>query len=262
MAVPLDIEFVVTDAVKFPRVVGLVSILTVSVVAVAAVTVPTAPLLNVTTLFKAVVSNANPLIVILGALLASVAVLRVTLGSMRATCTAEPLDLVLVVTIAVMLPTLVGFVPIVTVRVVDVAEVTVPAAPLLNTTVLFAAVVSKPTPVMVSVLSEADRFVVVAVTTGVTEAIWTAAPLRAPLDVTIAVRIPAFGLVENVTVSEVAVAAVTVPTAPLLNLTKLLAAVVLKLVPANVTVDASAARVAEVFAVTVGAVTLAISCAT
>lgn len=255
----MDIEFVVTIAVKLPRVVGLVSILTVSVVAVAAVTVPTAPLLNVTTLFKAVVSNANPLIVILVALLASVVALRVTLGRMRATCTGDPLDFVLVVTTAVMLPTLVGFVPMVTVRVVAVAAETVPVAPLLNTTVLLLGVVSKPTPVMVSVLSEADRFVVVAVTTGITEAIWTAEPLRAPLEVTIAVRTPAFGLVENVTVNEVAVAAETVPIAPLLNRTKLLAAVVLKLVPANVTVEASAARVAEVFAVTVGANTLAIS---
>lgn len=45
--------------------------------------------------------------------------------------------------------------------------------------------------------------------------------------VTIAVRLPAdVGLVPNVTVSEVDVAAVTVPTAPLLNVTVLSAAVV------------------------------------
>ncbi len=44
--------------------------------------------------------------------------------------------------------------------------------------------------------------------------------------VTTAVRLPAVvGLVENVTVSAVEVAAVTVPTAPLLNVTVLLAAV-------------------------------------
>lgn len=259
---PLETEFVVTDAVRFPREVGSVSILTVSTVAVAAVTVPTAPLLNVTVLFNAVVSNANPLIVMLVALLASVAVLRVTLGSMRATCTGEPLDLVFVVTTAVIFPTLVGLVPIVTVSVVAVAAVTVPVAPLLSVTTLLPGVVSKPAPVIVSVLSEADRFVVVAVTTGVTEAICTAVPLRAPLEVTMAVRIPALGLVENVTVSEVAVAAVTAPIAPLLKRTRLLASVVLKFVPANVTVEASAASVAEVFSVTVGAVTFAISVAT
>lgn len=74
--------------------------------------------------------------------------------------------------------------------------------------------------------------------------------------------VPALGLVENVTVKEVAVAVVTVPMAPLLNLTTLFAAVVLKLVPAIVTVEASAACVAELFTVTVGAVTFATSCAT
>lgn len=61
--------------------------------------------------------------------------------------------------------------------------------------------------------------------------------------VTIAVKLPAdVGLVDSVTVSDVAVAAVTVPTAPLLNVTALLAAVVLKPVPAIVTVEAFAAR--------------------
>lgn len=56
--------------------------------------------------------------------------------------------------------------------------------------------------------------------------------------VTTAVRLPAEGLVENVTVKDVSVAAVTVPIAPLLNSTLLLAAVVLKPVPAIVTVVA------------------------
>ena len=87
-------------------------------------------------------------------------------------------------------------------------------------------------------------------------------PLGTPLEVTIAVRVPAFGLVENVTDKEVAVAVVTVPMAPLLNLTRLLAAVVLKFVPAIVTVEASAACVAALFTVTVGTNTLATSCAT
>ena len=59
-----------------------------------------------------------------------------------------------------------------------------------------------------------------------------------PLVVTTAVKLPAAGLVENVTVSEVAVALVTVPTAPLLNTTVLFAAVVLKPVPAIVMVVA------------------------
>ena len=77
-----------------------------------------------------------------------------------------------------------------------------------------------------------------------------------PLVVTTAVRLPAAGLTENDTVREVAVAAVTVPTAPLLNTTKLFAAVVLKPVPAIVIVVAELARLA-VLLVTVG-VTVAI----
>lgn len=56
--------------------------------------------------------------------------------------------------------------------------------------------------------------------------------------VTIAVKLPAVGLVEKVTVSEVAVAAVTLPTAPLLNTTVLLPGVVLKPAPVMVTVAA------------------------
>jgi len=58
-----------------------------------------------------------------------------------------------------------------------------------------------------------------------------------------AVKLPAeVGFFENVTVSEVVVAAVTVPTAPLLKATVLFAAVALKPVPVMVTVDAFAAR--------------------
>lgn len=60
-----------------------------------------------------------------------------------------------------------------------------------------------------------------------------------PLVVTSAVRAPAAGLVENDTESDVAVAEVTVPTAPLLNVTILLAAVVSKPAPAMVMVEAS-----------------------
>ena len=72
------------------------------------------------------------------------------------------------------------------------------------------------------------------------------------LVVTTAVKLPIdVGLVENVTVSEVAVAAVTEPTPPLLNVTVLLASVVSKPVPAIVTVEALAPS-AAVLLVTVG----------
>lgn len=82
------------------------------------------------------------------------------------------------VTIAVNEPAVVGSVDRVTVRDVAVALVTEPTAPLLNTTVLFAAVVSKPIPLMISVLALAFRlFELLMVTTGITSAIWTAAPL-------------------------------------------------------------------------------------
>jgi len=145
---------------------------TVNAVAVADATVPTAPLLNVTKLLEAVVSNANPLMTMLVALLANVAVFGVTPGNMRATCTGDAFALAFVVTTAVMFPTLVGRVPNVMVRVVEVAAVTVPTAPLLSTTVLLPTVVSNPTPVIVSVvLSDAERFAVFGVTMGVTEAI-------------------------------------------------------------------------------------------
>ena len=60
------------------------------------------------------------------------------------------------------------------------------------------------------------------VTTGMTAATCTAVPLLTPLVVTMAVSGPALvGFVENVTVSEVAVAAVTVPAAPSLKATVL-----------------------------------------
>jgi hypothetical protein len=121
----------------------LVEKVTVSDVAVAAVTAPTAPLLKVTVLSPAVVLKPNPLIVIVSALAAKLDVLLVTTGTTVATCTAELLLTLLLVTIAVKLPALVGEVESVTVRVVEVAAVTVPTAPLLKTTELSAAVVSK-----------------------------------------------------------------------------------------------------------------------
>ena len=85
-------------------------------------------------------------------------------------------------------------------------------------------------------------------------ATFTAVPLLAPLVVTTAVRLPALvGFTENVTVSEVAVAAVTLPTAPSLKTTELLwpLLVASKPVPAMEIVVALAARLA-LLAVTVG----------
>lgn len=70
------------------------------------------------------------------------------------------------------------------------------------------------------------------------------------LVVTVAVRLPAdVGLVENVTVNEVADAVVTVPTAPSSNTTELLLEVVSKPKPTIVNVVASAAKL-EVLLVT------------
>lgn len=135
----------VTTAVKLPAVVGFVEKVTVNDVAVAAVTVPTAPLLNVTELLAAVKSKPVPLIVIVLASAASPDVLLVTTGRVVATCIAEPLLMLLVVTMALRLPAA-GAVVKLTVSSVDVAEATVPAAPESNTTVLLAAVVSKPKP--------------------------------------------------------------------------------------------------------------------
>src|SRR5260370_28514528 len=95
---------------------------------------------------------------------------------------------------------------------------------------------------MVSGVALAARLAVLLVTTGLAVATWTAAPLLTPLVVTTAVRLPAVaGLVLNVTVSDVAVAAVTVPTAPSLNVTVLFAAVGSKPKPLIVTVGALAA---------------------
>lgn len=71
----------------------------------------------------------------------------------------------------------------------------------------------------------------------------TALPLLTPSVVTTAVSNPALsGLVEKVTTKLVAVEEVTVPTAPLLNVTVLLPGVVLKPKPLMVTVVAFNAR--------------------
>ena len=84
-AVPLENEFVVTTAVKFPSEVGLTAKVTVNAVDVAFVTVPIAPLLKATLLREAVVSNPKPLMTIVDALMAMLAVLVVTTGFTVAT---------------------------------------------------------------------------------------------------------------------------------------------------------------------------------
>lgn len=200
---------------------------TIKEVGVAEVTVPTAPLLNVTTLSVAVVSKPKPAMVTDVALAAKSAVLLVITGMTVATCKAVPLATPFVVTMAVNEPAEVGFVPKVTVNDVPVAAVTVPVAPLLNVTRLLPGVVENPTPAIVIVAAFAAKFEVAEVTTGRTLAICTADPLFKLPIVTIAVKLPAsVGLVENVTVKLVAEEAVTVPTAPLFNVTVLLPGVV------------------------------------
>lgn len=249
-AVPLERVLVVTDAFKLPVAVGLVVIVTVSSVVVALATVPTGPPTNVTVLLVRVGSKPKPLITSVVPLRAKLVLAVVTTGLTVATCTAASAATPLVVTVAVSVPAQ-GLAEYVTVRAVPVAEVTVPTAPLLNATVLLPAVVLKPEPLIVNVPALAKTTEVFCVATGRTVAICTAEPLLNELTVTTAVRLPALGRVPNVTVSNVAVAVVTVPTAPLLNTTVLLPAVVLKPKPLMVTVVAVRAR-AVVAAVTTG----------
>lgn len=99
---------------------------------------------------------------------ARLVVLLVTTGATVATCTEAPLLTELLVTTAVKLPPAAGLVENVTVSAVSVAAVTVPIAPLLNSTVLFDGVVSNPKPLMVSVVAFAARLLVLLVITGVT----------------------------------------------------------------------------------------------
>jgi hypothetical protein len=73
----------------------------------------------------------------------------------------------------------------------------------------------------------------------------TAEPLLSPFVVTCAESAPTLvGATENVTVSDVALAAVTVPSAPLSNVTSLFASVLSKPNPAMVMVAALSARLA------------------
>lgn len=252
-AVPLLCEFVVTVAVRSPAVVGLAVRFTTIVVAVADDTVPTAPPTNTTVLLLAVVpSKPNPRIVTLVASAAR----RLdepfeTTGITVATWTSAPLLRVSVATEAVSEPAEVGLVVKRTVSEVGVAEITLPAAPLLKVTTLSPAIVSKPKPWIVIVLALAFKLVVLLVTTGMTVATWTAAPLEMVLVLTTAVSEPAdVGLVDNVTVIEVAVAVVTAPTAPLLKVTRLLPGVASNPKPAMTTVAASAARFATALVTT------------
>ena len=221
----------VTTAVKLPAVTGRVVRLTVNDVEVAAVIDPTAPLSKVIASLANVVSNPNPAMMTELAFAARKAVLLVTTGATVATCVAVPVAL-FVTTVAFNVPAVVGAVVSVTVSSVAVADATVPTAPLLNVTVLLEAVVSKPSPSIRSVVSLAAMVAGLLMTSGMTVATWTAEPLLTLLDVTTAVRFPAeAGSVVNVTVNDVAVAAVTIPTAPLLNVTVLLETMGSKSVP-------------------------------
>ncbi len=144
----------------------------------------------------------------------------VTTGATVATCVGDPLLAEFVVTTAVKLPAAVGLVVRLTVKVVSVALVTFPTAPLLNVTRLFAAVGSKPTPLIVSVVASAFSLSEeLPTTTGTTLATCTAVtPLAMPPEVTIAVKLPPVcGFVVKLTVNSVGSAAVTTPIAPLLN---------------------------------------------
>jgi hypothetical protein len=144
----------------------------------------------------------------------------------------------------------------VTVSEFTVEAVTVPA-PELNATLLFPAVGLNPKPSIVNVDGLGGMEFVFGVTTGKTVATWTGAPLLASFVVTVAVSEPETSPLRLVTVSCVLVAAVTVPVAPLLKATRLLAAVVEKPVPLIVIDDASAARLA-VLEVTVGGIVIVV----
>lgn len=254
-AAPLDLLFVVTIAVRLPAAAGFVEKVTVKDVAVDAVTVPTAPLLNTTVFCEGVVLKASPVIVTVFAFAASPAALAVTDGTTEATTTAAPLETPLVTTVAERLPTIVGRVVRVTVRVEAVAAEIEPTAPLLNVTELLARVVSNPLPIMVRDVALALRtFPELAKTTGVTVATCVAEPLGSVFVVTIAVKLPAFeGFVVSVIVRVVAVADAIVPTAPLFSATELFAVVGSKPNPLIVSVEAFARRLA-VLLVTTGVI--------
>ena len=151
----------------------------------------------------------------------------------------------MVVKVAVRLPAVVGLVENVTVIDVELEVVTDPMAPLLKTSVLLLWIVSKPNPLIVTVVAFAAKLTVLLVMTGMTVATCMAVPLFTPLVVMTAVKFPAMvGFVEKETLSVFAVAAVTVPTAASLKTMVLFPAIVSKPKPWIVKVDALAARLA------------------
>lgn len=152
---------------------------------------------------------------------------------------------------AVRLPTTVALAVKLSVSEVEVAAVTAPIAPPLSATVFSERTLLKPKPLITRLVPLSARPIVLDVTTGLMSATCTAVPLLTPFVVTTAVRIPAVGFVENVTVRAVDVALVTVPMAPLLKTTVLFARVVLNPVPAMVT-DVRVASNSVVALVTVG----------
>lgn len=157
-----------TVAVRAPAV-GTVSNVTVNVVAVAPVTVPV-PLLSSTVLFASVVPSKPKPFIVSVPLAARVAALVVITGMTEPTLTRAPLDCPSTVTLAVKSPTAVGLAVKSTVSIVAVARRTVPTAPLLNTTVLFAGVVSNNEPLISMDNPLMPRAVALVVTTGATSA--------------------------------------------------------------------------------------------
>ena len=245
--------FVVTIAVTIPAEFGFVENVTVKVSVVADVTVPIAPLLNATVLLEAVESNPKPSMVNVPASAAKVSRLKFTTGMTLATCTAVPLDCEFVVTIAVKLPTVLALVENVTVSAVAVAAVMIPAAPLLNRIVLSSTVVLKPKPLIMMLVALTLKLAVLLVIKGLTVATCTASPLLTPFVETTPINTSALaGNVVKVIVNIVAVAAVTIPTAPSLKTTELFPGVVSKpnpLMVSSVAVEAKSA----VLLVTTGA---------
>ena len=249
---PLFSPLEVTIAVKLPALVGFLEKVTVNDVAEALVTFPIAPLLKTTELLAGVGSKPKPSMTIVFAFAETASSFVVTTGGTVATWMGARLAIPLDVTCAVKLPALVGFVEKVTTSSVAVAAVTVPTAPLLNVTVLFAAVKSNPKPLIVTVFAFAARLAVALVTTGRAVPTWTAEPLLIPLVVTIARRLPAAGAFPKFTANNVEVADTTVPVAPESNTTTLLLGVVSKPAPTIRICEALALSMEPIFAVTTG----------
>lgn len=196
-------------------------------------------------------SKPKPLMVTEVASAAIGVVLLVITGATVATCTWAALAALLVVTITVKLPAVSGLVVMLTVSEVAVALVTLPTALLLKVSTLALAVVLKPKPLMVIVVALAACVIVRAVTTGITVATCVKAPLLTEPIVTCALSVPAaVGFVLKLTFRAVAVADVTVPTAPLSKVTVLPEAVVLKPNPLMVMDEALALILAVLLVMT------------